>query len=88
MCTDAAGSVHWAIDHHHWSSGAWLAIFRVGVAIWVLAMVQVDGLGVVVTVVSAVVDNAGIVGVDGGAMHSRYGRHCGQCYGGCTVLGC
>ena len=54
VCINGAGSVCWAVDHHCWLSGAWLAIFRVGVAIWVLTMVQVDGLGVVVNLLMLV----------------------------------
>ena len=66
VCIDGAGSVCWAVDCCCWSAGAWLAIFGVGVAVWVLTMVQVNGLGVLVAVVGTVVDDTGIIGADGG----------------------
>ena len=55
-CSSSSSLVCWAVDCHCWSSGAWLAIFGVGVA-----MVQVDGLGVVVAVVGAIVDEDAVV---------------------------
>lgn len=43
-CLLSCKYVCWVVDHCCWLLGAWLVIFSVGIVIWVLTVVQVDGL--------------------------------------------